>query len=377
MRDISKYIVRCALLAWLCAPVMADQITAVKADRIDTVTNGVIENGVVLIRDTKISEVGTDIKVPSTARVIDATDKTIFPGLVSPVSAIGLSAPSRGDPASHWRYRIADELYPHQHEYQRALQAGFTTVCLVPRGPGITGQGAVIKPVGQSPKAMFVAEAGILWIDFRADDKMKTLLTKALDSAKNAKDSEDPDVAPLARAVQGEIPTFVSCARPADTVHLLDLLEDYAKMKVVLLVGPENYRVAARLAKQKLTVVVPATIDFELFTRNRINVPEMLAEAGVKIACMPVSTGIEEHEDFRRAMAELVKSGLGKETAKKAMTIHPAEALGLDYRLGSLEKGKDANLLILDGDVLDPTTMIHKVMIEGEIVYENPWGKTQ
>jgi len=59
------------------------------------------------------------------------------------------------------------------------------------------------------------------------------------------------------------------------------------------------------------------------------------------------------------------------------MTLHPAEALGVDYRVGSLEKGKDANLLILDGDVLDVTTVIHKIMIEGKIVYENPGGKTQ
>ena len=76
-------------------------------------------------------------------------------------------------------------------------------------------------------------------------------------------------------------------------------------------------------------------------------------------------------------MAALVKCGLDGQTARKAMTIYPAEALGLDYRLGSLEKGKDANLLVLDGDVLDATTTIQKVMIEGKIVYENPWEKSQ
>ena len=121
----------------------------------------------------------------------------------------------------------------------------------------------------------------------------------------------------------------------------------------------------------------PCLIDFEMFTRNRINVPNMLVRAGTRIACIPADTGLEAHEDFRRQMAELVKCGLDPEAAKKAMTIHPAEALGLDYRLGSLDKGKDANLLILDGDVLDPTTTIHAVMIEGKMAYENPWGKTQ
>ena len=75
-------------------------------------------------------------------------------------------------------------------------------------------------------------------------------------------------------------------------------------------------------------------------------------------------------------MAELVKCGLDADVAKKAMTLYPAQALGLDYRLGSIKKGKDANLLILDGDVLDVGTTICSVMIEGKTVYENPWGKT-
>jgi imidazolonepropionase-like amidohydrolase len=224
---------------------------------------------------------------------------------------------------------------------------------------------------------MIVAESGFLWIGFQASEKTNSLLRKALQSAKGKQKSDDPEIAPIARALEGEIPTLVSCDRPADTLHLLEIVQEHPKMKVVLVVGAENYRVADRLAKQKLAVVAAAKIDFELFTRDRINVPNMLARAGVNIACAPKGGDIEAHEDFRRAMAELVKCGLDRETAKKAMTIRPAEALGVEYRLGSLEPGKDANLLVVDGDVLDPTAMIRQVMLEGKIVYENPWGKTQ
>jgi len=71
-------------------------------------------------------------------------------------------------------------------------------------------------------------------------------------------------------------------------------------------------------------------------------------------------------------MAELVRSDLNREIAKKAITIHPAEMMGIDYRLGSLEVGKDANLVILRGDPLDVGTKIEKVMIEGKIVHEAP-----
>ena len=126
------------------------------------------------------------------------------------------------------------------------------------------------------------------------------------------------------------------------------------------------------MAKAKIPVIFPAQIDFEQFTRNRINVPKILAEAGVKIACVPILDNAEGHEDFLRQMAELTKGGLDKETAKKSMTIYPAQMLALDYRLGSLEVGKDANLLILSADPLEVGAKIHQVMLEGKIVYRAP-----
>jgi imidazolonepropionase-like amidohydrolase len=98
----------------------------------------------------------------------------------------------------------------------------------------------------------------------------------------------------------------------------------------------------------------------------------MLAEAGIKIALGPKSDSIQAHEDFLREVTELVKAGLDKEIAKKAMTINPAQMLAVDYRLGSLEVGKDANLLVLSGDILDVGTKIQMIMIEGKVVHKAP-----
>ena len=106
--------------------------------------------------------------------------------------------------------------------------------------------------------------------------------------------------------------------------------------------------------------------------KDPINVPRMLADSGVKIALKPESDNVGGHEDFLRKVAELVKSGLDRDVAVKAITIHPAEMLAVDYRLGSLEVGKDANLLILSGDPLDVGTRVCELMIEGRIVYEAP-----
>ncbi|UCG58279.1 MAG: amidohydrolase family protein [Phycisphaerales bacterium] len=372
MIQICKCVCSCTLLLLLGLRVLADETIAIKADHIDTVTSDVIENGVILIQDGKISELGTDVEVPSGAEVIDAGDKTVFPGIVHPYSTIGLSYPGSGGPASNPHYRVADELYPFQDEYKRILQAGFTTLALVPMGQGIAGQGAIVRPVGKSCEAMLIAESGLLVIGFRTSENAKRVIKGAFESAKKKPDPKDPKIEPLTRALQGKIPTIAMCPWPRDTIHLLELLKPYDKMKLVLLAGPENYRVADKLAKQKIPVIYPAQIDFEQFTRDRVNVPKTLAEAGVKIACTPKTNNVTGYEDFLRQMAELVKSGLDRETARKAITINPAEMLAMDYRLGSLEAGKDANLLILTGDPLEAGTQICKVMIEGKIVYQTP-----
>lgn len=372
MRNIYKHIFLCLVLGGVSIPTVAEEIIAIKADRIETVTSGLIENGVIVIRDGKISAIGVDVEIPDSANIIDALDMTIFPGLVNPSSRIGLSSPPGGGPASNPHYCIADELYPFQDTYKRILRAGFITLGLVPSGNGITGQGAITRSIGKTTKEMLIVKSGLLMINFQANDKAKKVIKDALESAKKQMKSTDPKIKPLVRALQGEIPTFVQCQRPAETLHLLKLLKPYNKLKLVLIAGAENYRIADKLAEQKISVIFPAQINFEQFTRNRINVPKILADAGVKIACRPKTDNVQGHEDFLREMAELVKSGLDKEIAKKSITIYPAEMLGIDYRLGSLEVGKDANLLILSGDPLDVGTQIHQVMLEGKIVYQTP-----
>ena len=392
MRNIRHYVLLCILFGALSDWAGAEELIASKADRVDTVTSGVIEKGIIVIADGKIKAIGNDVEIPETAEVIDVPDKTIFPGLVNPSSRIGLSQPATGGPASNPHYRVVDELYPHQDAYKRILGAGFTTIGLLPGekgfvryysgfgfsfggsspSTGIAGQGAIVRPTGQNPEEMIVAESGFVMIHFQANDKVKNVIKSALDSAKSKANSTDPKIRPLVNALQGKLPTFVLCNSPGEILHLLKLLEPYNKMKLVLVEGNETYRVTKELVKRKIPVVLPAQIEFESNTRTRINVPRMLAEAEVKIALRPEFDNVAGHEDFLRKIAELVKSGLNREIAKKAITIHPAEMLAIDYRLGSLDIGKDANLLILSGDPLDVGTRINMVMVEGKIVHKAP-----
>jgi imidazolonepropionase-like amidohydrolase len=392
MANIHKYILLSILVCGLSFSAVAGEITAIKADRVETITSGLIENGIIVIKDGRITAIGNDIEIPETANIIDVSDKTIFPGLVNPSSRIGLSSSSGGGTSSKPHLRVVDELYPHQDIYKHVLRSGFTTIGLVPGSGGssgfisssgfmisfsssggrIAGQGAIIRPVGRKPKEMIVIESGLLMINFQANDRTKNVIKSALDSAKSKTSSTDPKVQPLINALQGKIPTFIKCDGPGEILHLLKLLEPYKKMKLVLIAGSEQYRVADKLAKKKIPVILSPEIDFEPSTRNRINVPKMLADAGIKIALGPRSDSILAHEDFLREVTELVKAGLDKEIAKKAFTINPAQMLAVDYRLGSLEVGKDANLLVLSGDILNVGTKIHMVMIEGKVVHKAP-----
>lgn len=392
MSNIHKYILLSILLWLLPIPAaFAEEITAIKADRVDTVTSGVIENGIIIIKNGRITAIANDIEIPDSANIIDASDKTIFPGLVNPISRVGLSSEPSGTTSTP-HYRVVDELYPNQDAYKRIAQTGFTTLGLVPGrggssgfirysrfmfsfsagGAGIAGQGTVIRPVGQKPEEMIVTESGFLMINFQANDRTKNVIKSALDSAKTKTSSTDPKVQPLINALQGRIPTYITCNGPGEILHLLKLLEPYKKMKVVLIAGSEQYRVADKLAKKEIPVILPPKLDFEPSTRNRINVPKLLSDAKVKIAFTPRSDSRDSYEDFLRAVTEMVKSGLDKEIAKKAITINPAQMLAVDYRLGSLEVGKDANLLVLSGDPLDIGTKIHMVMIEGKVVHKAP-----
>lgn len=374
------------LILMAVGPVAADEILAIKADRVDTVASGVIENGIIVVRNGRITAVGADVDIPDDATIMDVNDRTVFPGLINPFSHIGLSSGGRGgyyvvsggmiffvgssggSSASNPHYRVVDELYAHQDVYARALQAGFTTLALSPTQGTIAGQGAVVRPFGERSKDMVIRESGLLMSYFSAG-RAQAQLKSALASGQKSPSSTDPKIEPLARVVKGEIPLFVSSSTPAGTLHLLKVLKGFAKVKTTLICGPQTTLVAGQLAKAKIPVILPAAIDNEPYTANRINVAYTLAKAGVKIACHPVSDSVSGHEDFLRQMAQLIKSGLDKDIAKRAITLHPAEMLGLDYRIGSIEVGKDANLLILSGDPFATGTRIQRVIIEGKTVY--------
>lgn len=358
------------------APVLADDhhSVAILGGRIETLAGPVVENGVILIVDGRIEAIGPDVKAPEGAEVIDARGGAVFPGLVNPATALGLSGAAGGKPASNPQYRAADELYPFQDAYKLAARAGFTTLALWTRRPGISGEVALARTVADGPEEMLLSELGPVAVDFRPDTDTQDAIKGALDAAaKGGAPGPGDDL--LTRAVQGETPLLITCSGAGDVVRILKLMGSYEKAKPVLVCsGDDVQRVADQLGAKHANVILPARIAWERYTRNRINVPRILAEAGARVACVPYGDSVAGYEAYRGQMAELVHAGLTRDEALKAMTILPATMLGLDYRLGSLEKGKDANLVILSGDLLDARAKVLRVLIEGKTVYNAEWG---
>jgi hypothetical protein len=420
---------------------LSDEIVAVKARRIETVSKGVIENGIILLRNGKIVAIGTKVKIPVDARVITAD--TVMPGIVAPYSLMGLSAaggdapvqlPARIPPAlaarfagaaggrssANTHYRVLDELYPFEEAYAQLPRAGVTTLALVPEGRGFGGQGAVIKPSGDTAEKMALAQTSPFAINFQQDSQTQDLIRATLQGGAATgqggpggsgrfgngggpggggfeADTEDdfqrrqgrqaprpggfaPNApssftaaarrVPITRAMAGEIPTFITCTDATATVYALNLFQAFDKLNAVYILPLDCYRVADMLGQKKASVIIQADTTFEPNTRNRVNTAAILAKAGVKIACRPLSDNIRGYEGLFFKMGELIRLGLDRETALKSITLNPAEMLGVSDRVGSIEVGRDGNLLLLDGDPFSPLTKVSRVLLEGKTVYD-------
>jgi imidazolonepropionase-like amidohydrolase len=191
----------------------------------------------------------------------------------------------------------------------------------------------------------------------------------------------DPKVQPFVDLRSKELRAMVSITSAADYLHWLDVLgkEDINyDLRVVLNRDSDIFYVASKkeydldvdgIGDKKLRVVLEPAITLTPSTMRQRNLPNELSRAGAKIAFIPRNDDIESHRQWLDHVGELVAAGFDRELALRAVTLEPAEALGVAERVGSLEKGKDANIVFLNGDPFEPTTRIEAVMLEGRIVF--------
>lgn len=383
---------------------VGEEVTAYTNATVETIGKaGQIENATVVVRGDKIEAVGKDVTIPNNAKIVDVSGHTLMPGVVDPYFPISMTgnAPSAGrtitiggrtfrigggrPTVSTTFTRIVDNLDPLVLKSSQKLQSrvGVGFANLVTRGYGqaaharitpddvenaiLSGDGYIYAAVTNSTWSLDLLRKNL---GLNEDKSKKPTTTRAKTSSSN----KSPTAKLWAEVKDGKKPVLINVNSAAAILHVLKALEKNDKIKVAMVAtGPHIYDTMDEIKKRKnLTMIVRAGLDTAPRSRDRINVPKMLADEKVNFAfSMSLNTDIPAMTDTPMfPLAMLVKTGLKRDKALSALTLEPAKILGLEKTLGSIEKGKKANIIFVDGDPLDMSTRVQKVLVEGKTVYE-------
>lgn len=371
---------------------------------IETVTNGTIQNGTLVIQNGKIRAIGTDVQIPAGATTIDATNKSIYPGMIDGGTTLGMS--EVGSISLTQDYNEIGDVKPHM----QALTAvnpnavaipvtrtnGITTVLVKPSGGVISGTASLINLVGYAPDQMFAGAKAMIVnypasgrrgrFDRRSDEDRKKAEEKNLkklneifeqarlyakiDSAAqnnpSAKPEYNPEMQAMLPVVRGEMVVLIEVNREKDILAAIKWIEKQ-NINAVLTGVVEGWRVAEEIAKSGLPVITgpmqrTPTRSSDKYDRPYANAGAM-HKAGVKVAIRTNDAENVRNLPFEAGFAAAY--GMGKEAALKAVTIVPAEIFGVADQMGSLEVGKIANLFICTGDPFETKTKVTEVFIDG------------
>lgn len=375
-----------AILPILLGAAPDDGVLAIKNARVITVSGPDIEGGTVIVRGGRIEAVGKDVEIPWDARVLDAAGKVLMPGLVEAHTYRGMDRPNERMPSVPF-VSAFDAVNPVDPYFEDALRQGITTLLVAPGNDTlIGGQACVMKPWGVTTERMLVAKNAFLKISLKPRAGVSRMahiaalrreLDEAAESQKDKKDGPPSEAAakrePLGRLLKGALPALVYCPTASDVLKALELAEAY-KFKALLVLGRDGWRAADEIAKRKLDVILaPELAYWETDEEKHEEVRRLgavpFAKAGVRFALQTDGSPYGGAYLWYQAAAA-VKQGMSRADALRAVTLAPAELLGLGARMGSIEKGKDANLVLLTGDPLDVQSWVDRVLIDGKTAYE-------
>lgn len=385
---------------------------AIRNARIVPVTGPVIERGTVVIANGKIAAVGANVTVPAGAKVIDATGLHVYPGMIDAGTTTGLEeigsvagsidTAEIGDNNANIRVEVA--LHPDSSHIPVTRVNGVTTVITLPRGGLISGQSALINLDGWVPKDMVVRSPAAMHINWpgsggggggfgggfgqqrsisdlrREQERRVESLRKIFKDAAaygNAKDAQAKDtnlpkqatdlkLEALVAVARGQVPVVIHTDMERD-IKAAIAFADELKLKMILAGGYEAHKVADQLRAKNIPVIVGPVLRMPAREDDPYDAPfanaGLLAKAGVKIAFQTMES--ENVRNLPYQVGHAAAFGLAKEEALKAVTIYPAEIFGVADKVGSIEQGKIANIIVTDGDPLEIRTNIKHLFING------------
>ena len=403
---------------------------AIRGGKLLTITHGVIENGVVVMENGKITAVGpAGTSIPRGATVVDATGMTVYPGLIDSETNLGL-VEVEADQMSNDMNEPSDEIMPHMHvadafhsETQRIPVVrvnGITNAIVAPgTDDSLPGQDIFIQLDGKDRDQMILVRDVALALNFSGDQRRRGgrgegggggisgrfpstrmgLATQLRQAFMDAQDYEtkmkaaenrkpeastggsggrsgggsdrqkrDLKLEALLPYLHGQKPVVIGARDSNDVENAMRLAKEF-NLKVVLNHVTHSQQILDEIASWKVPVIVGPIYDFPRSDERYDSVyslPAELAKRGVKIAF--ASYRVEHNRNLPYAAGYSVAFGLPYEEALKAVTINPAEIWGVADRLGSLDVGKTANVVIANGDPLDVKTDVKQVFIDGRSI---------
>ncbi|HUE43033.1 MAG TPA: amidohydrolase family protein [Candidatus Sulfotelmatobacter sp.] len=393
---------------------------AITHAKIFTLAGAPVDDGVLVIKDGKISAVGTNVDVPAGAQVIDGKGLQVYPGLFDPVTQIGLSEISAVSATVDTTETgminpdvvAADAVLPSSDHIPVTRAAGITEVLAVPASGGfdsrgnsnlLGGQASAIHLAGWTINDMLIKKSVAMVIDWptidtesfdfttfsrkqkpyseakQEYDKQVDELSDWLDNARHyavawghggpAEYQRDLKLEALVPVIRGELPVLVFASRAREIRAAVEFC-DKQKIKMILAGGAESYKVKDLLRSKNIPVILQPTLTEPLdeddpYDRSLSTAAE-LADAHVKFAFGSFDNSFARR--LGQQAANAVAHGLAYDEALKAVTIYPAQIFGLSDQLGTLENGKIANIIVTNGDPLELTTDVRYLFIKGQLM---------
>ena len=381
------------------------QTIAITGGKVYPVSGPAIDNGTVLVRDGKIVAVGVNIAVPNDATRIDATGKWVTPGLIDALTGLGVSEigqvqatvdrSARGDSGVAASFPVWEGINPASSMFPPARNDGITSVVVVPTGGLVAGQAALIDLVPGTLSDMLDKAPVALVAQFgdprsggsgaRGEQyaRLKELLDDARTYARRRSDFDRAQTRPFAArradlealvpVVEGRLPLIVNADQASDIDAVLRLAGE-TSVKVIIAGGAESWTLANRLVSANVPVLVGSMNNIPgsfsaLGTRQET--PAILRRAGARVVLIGNGSGDDEVFNVRNLKYDAgvaVAYGLSWDDALRAITLTPAEVLGVANRIGSLQPGRDANIVVWSADPFEFSTRVEHVLIRGREV---------
>jgi imidazolonepropionase-like amidohydrolase len=395
----------------LTDPIDRSAVVAITGATVHPVSSAPIENGVVLMRDGLIAAVGTaaNVQIPAGARRVDATGRHVYPGMIDPLTAVGIididaisaARDDREVGSFNPHMRALYSINPYSEGIFVGRANGVTSVLTVPTSGIVRGTASVVALKGDTPEQMaidarnavvvaFPSPSGDPWDEPRlAGDnvvRLMDLFRRAELFAAQPSSLRDPTarwevnvdasdrvlLEALVPAISGAVPTIFIAQRERELRTLLMFLDSFPNVRAVVGGGAQAYHVAAELAQRNIPVIVGSTYEPTISRDDPVTAAwrnaEILRQAGVTVAFTSSFSpeGPSELRNLPYAGAKAVAYGMPRDEAYRALTLNAATILGLGDRMGSLDVGKRADIIVVNDDPMQILATVERMWIGGE-----------